>query len=381
MLHRGSSDRTTTTTTTTTTTATVLALLLAGLLFSCSEGRTPPSGSREIFVRGGAFWMGSGSDGICLPVGAAEDDPAECINDAKARRCVAVSSFKIDETEVSNIQYDHCVARGYCKEPRYDNSGDHDDYIDNEKFDWYPVVHVNWFQAQQYCQWRGKRLPTEAEWEYAASGSGLEQRIYPWGDEPPEGRCDRLHQIEVNFQRYWECLKLNGEVRDYVNGAPLPVRPKDPASFRDVTVDGVLNMAGNVHEWVADWYAEKAYCAGSECAENDDRCITACTSEPFCQAEAVDLVLFNPRGPATGSEKVARGGSFKWNSCRLQASYRYHPTALDSRLTPGNQLESVGFRCVRDLMGDGETCNEDEDCASGSCAEATCQPGEIPSCD
>lgn len=362
----------------------LLGIAAAGLLLACSEGRTPPSDSREIYIPGGAFWMGSESDGLCTKVGpdVNEKDAEVCHVDQKPRRCVVLSSFRIDETEVSNIQYDHCVARGYCTEPRYDNSGDHDDYIEDLEFDRYPVVHVNWYQAQSYCQWRGKRLPTEAEWEYAAKGR--EQRVYPWGESPPPwpvvSSCDELG---VNFGGYWSCLKHRSEVTDAVNGAPMPVKPKDMSSFRDITVDGVLHMAGNVHEWVADWYADKSYCGeATDCPEGGgEGCVGACwTEEPFCLAAPADAVYLDPQGPDSGTEKVARGGSFKWDSCRLQTSYRFHPTAADSKLVPSNQLESLGFRCVRELLPDGETCSEAEDCASGSCKDGACEPSQVLGC-
>jgi serine/threonine protein kinase len=155
----------------------------------------------------------------------------------------------------------------------------------------FPVTHVSWADAAAYCQWRGGRLPTEAEWEYAARGP--EGFIYPWGND---------------------ALRL-GNVNDRFNG-PTPV-----GNFAEAASPfGLHDMAGNVWEWTADWYDPAAYAAGP----------TA-----------------NPIGPGQGTQRVVRGGGFRIvDFLGLDESRATHRRALD----PETAVDSLGFRCVRPLV-------------------------------
>jgi len=166
----------------------------------------------------------------------------------------------------------------------------------------HPVVHVSHDDAQAFCAWAGKRLPTEAEWEFAARG-GLEGRVFPWGDElEPSGR-HRMNVWQGTFPR------LNTRADGYLG--TCPVDSYEPNDF------GLYNMTGNVWEWCADWYSRDFH-------TRDKRT--------------------NPRGPSAGTRKAARGGSYL---CHASYCRRYRVAARNS-LEPESTTGNVGFRCVVD---------------------------------
>lgn len=166
----------------------------------------------------------------------------------------------------------------------------------------HPVVHVSWNDALQYCKWAKKRLPTEAEWEYAARG-GLEQNRFPWGNElTPDGK----HVCNI-WQGNFPTENLNED--GYATTAPAK-------SFSENNY-GLYNMSGNVWEWCRDWYSNKYYNTG----ENK-----------------------NPKGPRHGVEKVIRGGSYL---CHHSYCNRYRVAARSSN-TPDSSAAHMGFRCVVD---------------------------------
>lgn len=367
-----------------------LAGTLAGLTalaaLSCSEGIEPPTDTEEVLIPGGAFWMGSETDAYCDVESGTCQGAGECYNDQQVRRCVVVPTFKMDVTEVTNIQYDHCVARGGCEKPRYTNSGDYDDYRDESRFDEHPVVQVTYAEAQKYCAWRGKRLPTEAEWEYAAKG-GSEQRIYPWGNDTPRCNCD-IATLKAN---YLKCTTAAGIDEASTLGGPTRVASD---LFRgDVSAHGVHDLAGNVREWVEDWHSDTGYCVSDEldlwdcdpedtslecqmtrCRERPEVCFLSCFESGafFCMGPTDDTVFVAPSGPEEGTQRVTRGGAFDTMiPCRLQASYRQPQL-------PDKPSPKVGFRCVRDLLGEGMACSADEDCTSGVCDGQMCTRPELP---
>ena len=251
-------------------------------------------------------------------------------------REITLDPFYIDETTVTNFQFAEFIkATGYITEAeRYgwsfvfygllseeDQKRDYqvaaptpwwyavpgaqwnhpegkDSHI-NERKD-HPVVHVSWHDAQAYCQWIGKRLPTEAEWEYAAR-SGLVQKKFPWGDELTPGGEHRCNIWQGNFPDY-------NSLEDGFLGT-APAKSFKPNNF------GLYNMAGNVWEWCNDWFSSDFHKAGPR---------------------------KNPAGPLNGESKIMRGGSFL---CHHSYCNRYRVAARSSN-TADSSTSNLGFRCV-----------------------------------
>lgn len=182
-----------------------------------------------------------------------------------------------------------------------------------------PVVHVAWEDAAAFATWAGKRLPTEAEWEFASRG-GDENQFFTWGQTPPE-------DLDTPMANTWqgEFPQSNTATDGYAGSSPVGVFP--PNAY------GLHDMAGNVWEWCSDWYAVNAYVARAQGAAG----------------QPVD----NPRGPARSWEpgrereplRAMRGGSFL---CHFSYCNRYRPAARQgSAMDTG--LSHVGFRCVKDI--------------------------------
>jgi len=222
-----------------------------------------------IEIQAGTFTMGN----------VIEED-AEFYPSEKPPHQVYLDAYFIGRFEVTNQQYNQCVKAGVCRPPAYQEYA-YEEYAD------YPVTYVSWDDAYTFCEWTGGRLPTEAEWEKAARGSE-EPLLYPWGSDLPE----------CHLVNYSNCV---------ANTEPVGSHPEGASPY------GVLDMAGNASEWVADWYAENYY---------------------------QDSPTENPTGPTGGTVRVVRGGAWFDTDWLLRTTTRIsnNPATRDSY---------NGIRCVK----------------------------------
>ena len=247
-------------------------LAICGALFYAINGQSKNAvvgtdGAPAVLIPSGVFIMGDG-----------EEAP---------RREIFVDAFYLDKYEVTVARYAaFSKASGNVKLP------EEWDTVDLTNGAELPVVGVDWQDAQSYCQWSGRRLPTEAEWEKAARGN--DERKFPWGNDPPSDERAR-------FLKAYE----NPVYKDGV--APVGSHPKGTSPF------GIDDLSGNVWEWVADWFGES-----------------------FPRAD-----VRNPKGPNSGSARVLRGGGWYDPPERVTATKRMHAP-------PQHRDDSIGFRCARD---------------------------------
>jgi formylglycine-generating enzyme required for sulfatase activity len=252
-----------------------------------ADGDAGPCPSGMVLVPAGPFVMGS--------------DSGEGSTDEEPEHVVTLSPYCIDRTEATNAQWRSCVATGGCTAPGATSSFTRPDYYTDAAYDSHPVVNVDWSQAAAYCGWAGKRLPTEAEWEKAARGGcemvapstcGEEdERTFPWGHDVPT----------CSLANHGGCVGDTDRV---------DVRPAGRSPY------GALDMAGNVWEWVADWYDAEYY----------HDCASGCSDPP---------------GPGSSPDghRVMRGGGWYYDVPNIRASGRLHYEP-DYRGPPG------GLRCA-----------------------------------
>lgn len=286
-----------------------------------------PSADTQGMVRipGGEFWMGT-------------DDPGFPADGEGPRRRVELDPYYLDTYAVTNAQFYRFVEdTGYTTDAeRFGWSYVFESFVPDEDRKhvmtspadtpwwvavrgaaWYqpegpssnvedrlthPVVHVSWRDAKAYCDWAGKRLPTEAEWERAARG-GLEGKRFPWGDEL---RPDGVHRCNI-----WQGTFPEENTADDGYVGTAPVNEFEPNGY------GLFNITGNAWEWCHDWFSPTVHEDGSST---------------------------NPIGPSTGTARVMRGGSYL---CHRSYCNRYR-VAARSQNTPDSSTGNLGFRCALD---------------------------------
>ncbi|XP_038666681.1 formylglycine-generating enzyme isoform X2 [Scyliorhinus canicula] len=259
--------------------------------------------NQMVLITGGVFTMGT-------------DDPGIPQDGEGPARKTHIKQFYMDTYEVTNVEFERFVrATGHSTEvaaapwwlPVKGASWKHPEGPDSnitKRMD-HPVVHVSWQNAVAYCTWAGKRLPTEAEWEYACRG-GLENRIFPWGNKlQPKGQ---------HYMNIWQGDFPHHNTADdgYASTAPVTAFPANGY--------GLFNMVGNAWEWTSDWWT-----------------VHHTTDE-----------LENPIGPPSGTDKVKKGGSYM---CHKSYCYRYR-CAARSQNTPDSSASNLGFRCAADVLPD-----------------------------
>ncbi len=241
----------------------------------------------EIYIPAGHFAMGCAEDHTSL----------HCDSDAQPIHLVYLDAFFIDQVQVTNAQYAACVAANVCPAPLSIASTTRPDYYTNAAYGTYPILNVAWEYAHTYCQWIGKRLPTEAEWEKAARGTDL--RPFSWGYEEPT--CDHANMaLLAPEDRAMPCVGDTVPVGSY---------PQDSSPY------GVLDMTGNARDFVNDFYQSNYY-----------------ARSPY----------YNPQGPATnlGKDYIVRGGGW-FAHPRLATNWVRHDEA--SALI----YKHISFRCAR----------------------------------
>lgn len=229
------------------------------------------------------------------------------------QKTVTLDGYWIYETEVTNRMYAQCVTTGNCAPPAQELGAP---VYTNPDYGDYPVVGVTWDMAANYCQWVQGQLPTEAQWEKAARGQN--GNVYPWGNDNPG--CDLLN--------YQGCLGHTSGVNDYPAG-------KSPY--------GLLDMAGNVFQWVNDFYAESYYDS---------------------------MPAQNPPGPSAGDSRVIRGSSFESEVAQTLAGIRHFGA-------PAYHSRDLSFRCViSQPKVIAPFCQTNSYIPTGSASSSTCQSPE-----
>jgi formylglycine-generating enzyme required for sulfatase activity len=366
-----------------------LAALAASAL-GCAKGRTPPAITNLIAVgtSGTPLEAEFGEEMLCAGGKAEPAATASVCDTAKPPRSVPamtvrVKPFQIDAHEVTNFQYQHCVATGDCTEPRAAilqlADGTQVRYYDEDSSDFadYPVVNVTWSQANDYCRSIGKRLPTDIEWELAARQNSKSE-AYPWSDDPGDCKNKKvaIKACNESFGRLPQPAEL--------------VMTDDAVAIGAFTLWG---MAGNVTEWTADPYDEGLTCAGSieekktstggncknayetdckdkpakdfkvcaspfelcqDCRDEtdtnasiSDTCYGQCTgtSAAFWMCQRHTEVVVDPVASGDESKRSVRGGAYTTaDLCQARFSSR-----IDRSLDATKFAADLGFRCAKNL--------------------------------
>jgi len=265
----------------------IVALSTTLFLSGCLSAIESAPEENMVFIPEGSFTMGFKIDNV-NEWGDMDEEPVHR---------VTLSSYWIDKYEVTSSSFAKFLNENKNEATRFIEVTssvtveiENDVYRARKGLDNYPVNRVSWFGADAYCRWKGKRLPTEAEWEKAARGD--DQRIFPWGNDFPDNS-------RVTFRRKFKEKEFH--VMEPVDSMPQGISPY-----------GVHHMAGNVWEWVSDWFDAVAY-------QEENR--------------------IDPIGPETGISKVLRGGNWYYKAYYMRTTYRFNEK-------PGTFKIWQGFRCT-----------------------------------
>lgn len=374
------------------------ALLLAATALACVDGIAPPAKTRLVPVQGGTFLFGAGDD-PCFALGVAE---ATCENPKNRPKTwpslqVDVKPFAIEEHEVTNYQYEYCMAMGACPEPvswSLPSTVLTAQYFENSAFRQYPMLNVSASMAAAYCTFVGRRLPYEWEWERVAGGPATT------ADEKKAHRFpidDRATDIAQCADKPVKMNACDGDNKP----APVMGTPHDY-----VTEGGakVWDLAGNAAEWVNGAFrvditcqrpftgcqdcfacvnasdpstcADECLASCDDCKTSGDLCYRECAYIPVCIQYASGTVLdpMDALYRESGPERLARGGAYndqKAQSCRARATDR-----LRSAVAESNTVYNIGFRCAVDIdpsCVDGADNNND---GRPDGADPLCQAGK-----
>lgn len=261
-----------------------------------------PVNPEMVTIPAGDFWMGCD-----------EVSQTNCDSDEKPYHKIFLSSYAIDKFEVTAEDFKKCIDSGFCSNENMMQFNSFEDSVNcnagapgKEK---HPVKCINWYGARRYCEWIGKRLPTEAEWEKAARG--LDERIYPWGDEVPS--CDYA-------------VKLGDSGSGCDTGDTFEIGSKEIGK----SYYGLYDMAGNVWEWVSDYYKSDYYSVSP---------------------------IINPIGPYFESNKIMRGGGAASSNSDLLSYKR-------ELVEPTSIAKYYGFRCAKSIddIKKGAICTGQTNC-------------------
>lgn len=253
---------------------------------SIDENHITQNDVTMVYVPGGTFAMGT------------TDFPSE-----SPVHNVTLRPYYIDQYEVTNSAWKACVDAGECDLPADTVAFDGTPYYGITAYDDYPVIYISWTSANAYCSWRGARLPTEAEWEMAARWDPDTKQVteYPWGNEWDESNLN-----------YCDSSCLIPDFRDNLYDDDWPLT-SPVGTFEDgVSPLGVYDMAGNVAEWVADWFSRSYY---------------------------EDSPATDPTGPSSGEVRVVRSGGWSLDDFWNRSTARNY-------FEPSSEVASIGFRCA-----------------------------------
>lgn len=260
----------------------------------------PTDGMQMVYVPAGSFLMGTSEEELAVAYALCDHEvrtgkcPESFYLDEMPQHPVTLDAYWIDRYEVTNGQYAKCVEAGACEYTKCENMDD----LTSLFYKGNPKTCLSWHNAQDYCAWAGGRLPTEAEWEYAARGP--ESYIYPWGDVFEK---TRVNYCDVNCGKVWrdetfnDGYKFSAPVGDFVSGASWV---------------GAMNMSGNAGEWVLDWYSSDYYAISPE---------------------------YNPQGPESGYGRSYRGGIFNQGPSYIRSARR-------NWMPETGFYSGLGFRCM-----------------------------------